>query len=153
MLHLGKSICPFEINPIIPVQPNDHSGINQQIPTQSQPPSMQNQLGQQQHQQTNLIASGVYNLTADMLEKVLECMQQDCMLIEWSGDKLQQSQRCYEFLFDEFKRFYLSYMFPNAFLLNSARSHSVTSSLSGLRGAAASPTHMDTDDMAWESRE
>jgi hypothetical protein len=30
---------------------------------------------------------------------------------------------------------------------------SVTSSLSGLRGATASPTHMDTDDMAWESRE
>jgi hypothetical protein len=31
---------------------------------------------------------------------------------------------------------------------------SVTSSLSGhLRGATASPTHMDTDEMAWESRE
>jgi hypothetical protein len=30
---------------------------------------------------------------------------------------------------------------------------SVASSLSGLRGATASPTHMDTDDMAWESRE
>jgi hypothetical protein len=30
---------------------------------------------------------------------------------------------------------------------------SVASSLSGLRGATASPTRMDTDDMAWESRE
>jgi hypothetical protein len=30
---------------------------------------------------------------------------------------------------------------------------SATSTLSGLRGAPTSPTHMDTDDMAWESRE
>jgi hypothetical protein len=30
---------------------------------------------------------------------------------------------------------------------------SATSSLSGLRGAPTSPTHMGTDDMAWESRE
>jgi hypothetical protein len=30
---------------------------------------------------------------------------------------------------------------------------SVASSLSGLRGATASPTHMDADDMNWESRE
>lgn len=50
-----------------------------------------------------------------------------CLTIEWYGDKLQQSQRCYEFLFDEFKRFYLAYMFPNAFILNSVRNtHSTT---------------------------
>jgi len=40
------------------------------------------------------------------------------MSIEWQGDKHQQSQRCYEFLFDEFKRFYLCYMFPNPFMQN-----------------------------------
>ena len=37
------------------------------------------------------------------------------MTIEWYGDKQQQSHKCYEFLFDEFKRFYLAYMFPNTF--------------------------------------
>ena len=55
------------------------------------------------------------------------------MLIEWSGDKPGNSQRCYEFLFDEFKRFYLSYMFPNAFTTNTntnSRSHSVSSTTS-----------------------
>ena len=48
------------------------------------------------------------------------------MLIEWSGDKQQHSQRCYEFLFDEFKRYYLSHMFPNAFIHNSARNYSTS---------------------------
>ena len=51
------------------------------------------------------------------------------MTIEWYGEKQVQIQRCYEFLYDEFKRFYLSYMFPNAFLLNSARSYSLSSSI------------------------
>lgn len=31
-----------------------------------------------------------------------------------------QSLKCYEFLFDEFKRFYLAYMFPSAFLNTTA---------------------------------
>ena len=45
-----------------------------------------------------------------------------CLTIEWQEDKLNQSQRCYEFLFEEFKRFYLAYMFPSAFIINSVRS-------------------------------
>jgi hypothetical protein len=49
------------------------------------------------------------------------------MAIEWTGDKYQQSQRCYEFLFEEFKRFYLSYMFPNAFLQHTASARNSTS--------------------------
>jgi hypothetical protein len=44
---------------------------------------------------------------------VLESIHKDSRTIEWV-DK-QQSQRCCEFLFDEFKRFYLIHMFPNAF--------------------------------------
>lgn len=39
-----------------------------------------------------------------------------CLTIEWQTDKMGQSLKCYEFLFDEFKRFYLAYMFPSAFL-------------------------------------
>lgn len=64
------------------------------------------------------------------------------MLIEWSGDKLTNSQRCYEFLFDEFKRFYLSYMFPQAFMLNSqtnipnSTSASITSSFTAQHSQA-----------------
>lgn len=42
------------------------------------------------------------------------------LIVEWSGDKLKQALNCYEFLFEELKRFYLAYMFPNAFLLNSS---------------------------------
>lgn len=128
-LHINKSISPFEINPIIPFQTHEHSSGLQQ-PSLSQQATAQNQLGQQTSQQSSSGVSGVFNLTAEMLEKVLECMQQDCTIIEWSSDKNQQSQRCYEFLFDEFKRFYLSYMFPNAFLLNSARNYSLSTSIS-----------------------
>lgn len=64
-MHIGKSICPFEINPIIPMQ--------EQQPSQSQP-AAQGSLGQQQSQQTG---SNISNMAAEMLEKILECMQQD----------------------------------------------------------------------------
>jgi hypothetical protein len=50
------------------------------------------------------------------------------MSIEWQGDKHQQSQRCYEFLFDEFKRFYLCYMFPNPFMQNNNNNSTTTPS-------------------------
>ena len=58
----GKSICPFEINPIIPIQPNEH-------PIDS--------ANQQQLQQGSSNSFGIYNLTAEMLEKVLKYMQED----------------------------------------------------------------------------
>lgn len=67
-----------------------------------------------------------------------------CVSIEWQGDKLQHSQRCYEFLFDEFKRFYLSYMFPNPFLLhhqtNSANNSSGMTPSSGRHSSITSNT-------------
>lgn len=69
-VHIGKSICPFEINPIIPVQ--------EQQPSQSQP-GAQSALGQQQSQQTG---SNISNLAAEMLEKILECMQQDVSILK-----------------------------------------------------------------------
>lgn len=46
------------------------------------------------------------------------------MLIEWSVDRPKQAISCYEFLFEEFKRFYLAYMFPNAFILSSNKPNS-----------------------------
>ena len=70
---IGKSIYPFEITPIIPVQPNEHQLINQQ---QQLLPMQQQQLNQQQFQQ-NPGLSGIFNLTAEMLKEVLEYMQQD----------------------------------------------------------------------------
>lgn len=86
-LHIGKSICPFEINPIIPVQPNEYP-TGQLLTPQSQQTPSQGQPQQTQQQQQQLGQSGAYNMTAEMFEKVLEYMQQDCMLIEWSGDKM-----------------------------------------------------------------
>lgn len=47
------------------------------------------------------------------MKKLLESLQKDCIKIEWS-DKLQ-IQKCYEFLYEEFKRYYLINMFPNGF--------------------------------------
>jgi hypothetical protein len=40
-------------------------------------------------------------------------MQKDCMTIEWN-DKFYY-QKCYEFLFEEIKAYYLVHIFPNAF--------------------------------------
>ena len=61
-----------------------------------------------------------------MLTKIILIIK--CMTIEWYGDKLQQSQKCYEFLFEEFKRFYLRYMFPNVLITNSVRNLQYTNS-------------------------
>ncbi len=69
---IGKSFCPYEINPIIPVQPSDQTQTGQ-----GPPPSTPTTT---QHSQA--VAS---SLTSEMLERVLEYMQQDCMLVEWSG--------------------------------------------------------------------
>ena len=56
-LSIGKSIYPFEISPIIPIQPNEQSSLLNQ-------------------QQTNY-----NNLTSEMLKEMLEYMQQDvCFL-------------------------------------------------------------------------
>lgn len=56
-LSIGKSIYPFEISPIIPIQPNEQSNLLNQ-------------------QQTNY-----NNLTSEMLKEMLEYMQQDvCFL-------------------------------------------------------------------------
>lgn len=56
-LSIGKSIYPFEISPIIPIQPNEQSSLSNQ-------------------QQTNY-----NNLTSEMLKEMLEYMQQDvCFL-------------------------------------------------------------------------
>lgn len=125
----SRSIYPFEINPIIPVQPNEQQQSMssyqqmQQMSSSSSSSQQQQQASSQfQGSQFNSGVSSVYNLTAEMLKKMLEFMQQDCLTIEWQEDKLNQSQRCYEFLFEEFKRFYLAYMFPSAFIINSVRS-------------------------------
>lgn len=61
----GKSICPFEINPIIPIQPNE------------QPFTQHNDSNQQHLQPGSSNSSGIFNLTAEMLEKVLKYMQED----------------------------------------------------------------------------
>lgn len=114
----GRSLYPFEITPIIPLQPNEQMN---EISTQTSTSGLSSSSSQQQNQLLNQNNQSVYNLTAEMLRKMLEYMQQDCLTIEWYGDKLQQSQKCYEFLFDEFKRFYLAYMFPSAFIINSVR--------------------------------
>ena len=71
----SRSIYPFEINPIIPVQPNE-----QQQSFQQQQLSQQQQPSQFQANQFNSVSS-VYNLTAEMLKKMLEFMQQDVSLL------------------------------------------------------------------------
>ena len=66
-ISIGRSIYPFEIVPIIPVQPNEQ-----------QPPHQSQQFQQQQpNNSTNNTSNNIYYLTAEMLRKMLEYMQQD----------------------------------------------------------------------------
>ena len=59
-LSIGKSIYPYEITPIIPIQPNEQQQQQQQSSTQ---------------QQINY-----NNITSEMLKEMLEYMQQDVIL-------------------------------------------------------------------------
>ncbi|RNA35995.1 ral GTPase-activating subunit alpha-1 [Brachionus plicatilis] len=70
-------------------------------------------------------SNNIYSLTAEFLKHMLSFMQNDFILVEWSSDRFKQSMLAYEFLFDEFKRFYLSYMFPNAFIKHSSSGSSL----------------------------
>ena len=63
-VQIGRTIYPFEVNPIIPIQPNEP-----QIYSSNQPAVANSSSG-----------NSVYNLTAEMLRKMLEYMQQDVSL-------------------------------------------------------------------------
>ncbi|CAF0829024.1 unnamed protein product [Brachionus calyciflorus] len=90
--------------------------LNSHLTQNQQQQQIQQQL--QQHQSSN-----IYSLTAELLKYMVNFMQNDFLIVEWSTDRYKQSILCYEFLFDEFKRFYLSYMFPNAFIKQSSSSN------------------------------
>ena len=70
-ISIGRSIYPFELFPIIPIQPNEQ----QNTPSQQQ----QQQLAQQSTSNQSNVSNSIYNLTAEMLRKMLEYMQQDVM--------------------------------------------------------------------------
>lgn len=146
---LSKStIYQYEITHLIP--PSSHNDHLFQSNTQSSSSGLSSQqssqMSQQQHvqnfssqNQANPNASvtsiqsfnqssNIYSLTAEFLKHMLNFMQNDFILIEWSTDRVKQSILGYEFLFDEFKRFYLSYMFPNVFIKNSSFGSSLSSS-------------------------
>lgn len=147
--YTGRSIYSFEITPIIPQQAIGEQQSNDQqpqfdsdsfssssssaTPSNTNPTSSTNSSGlggasSMSTTSSSISSNSVFSLTAELVRNMLEFMQHDCLMIEWHGDRLIMSQRCFEFLFDEFKRFYLSHMFPNAFLLISQRSSSSSSS-------------------------
>jgi hypothetical protein len=137
-----RSIYQAEITLLIP--PGDQQQQHQHQQQQQQhannnnnnsiTTSMQSQFhfsSSQPNQQTN---NGP-NLTAESLRKLLEYMQENCLAIEWYGDKIGQSQRSYQFLFNEFKRFYLAAMFPSAFFRTNVTStnHQMSQSMQSLQ--------------------
>jgi hypothetical protein len=70
-ISIGRSIYPFELVPIVPVQPNEQQPQSQQ---------QQQQTSQQQSQSTSN-QNSIYSLTAEMLRKMLEYMQQDVKIL------------------------------------------------------------------------
>lgn len=146
---LSKStIYQYEITHLIPPSShNDHLFHSSTQSSSSGSSSQQSSQLSQQQQAQNLSSqsqanpnasvssiqsfnqsSNIYSLTAEFLKHMLSFMQNDFILIEWSIDRVKQSILGYEFLFDEFKRFYLSYMFPNVFIkYNSSGSNLSTS--------------------------
>lgn len=141
-----STIYQFEITHLIaPSSHNDHIFHSSSQSSSTAASQQSNQVSQQQ--QTQILSSqsqmnpnasissiqsfnqssNVYSLTAEFLKHMLNFMQNDFILVEWSADRFKQSILGYEFLFDEFKRFYLSYMFPNVFIKHSSSANLASS--------------------------
>jgi hypothetical protein len=71
-ISIGRSIYPFELSPIVPVQPNEQQYTQSQ---QQQQQHASQQQSQSNNNQNN--SNSIYSLTAEMLRKMLEYMQQD----------------------------------------------------------------------------